>query len=957
MTGSTPLHFAAANGHASIVQILLTCGATPDKSDKNGMTPEALAEINGHIDVIRVLRVWEHLQATDPSMSIADTTSCQASEMDISENPNDEENRFPPFGSRKGKERAFSFASSVSESTTGQAVKLKHSLEGLLLRGRASRSGSVASVKPDLPSAVNIEEEAIVEDDASIKESVLRQHGDHQDSDAPELNRVSSTASGSSQPPPLVRVTSGPSEDGEIIGESPVDPAVADLGPAPSRHNPSTSGSSRRPSLPSIFEKAAHPGAAFRAAMRREHKEHNTKPPPIHTRQSPTSPGSGRFFNRPNSPSTDSTPTSAHGHGFFRGRTRHNESPKSKHGKYMSKHALVHLFKRSHSPPSRSPSPPRRDKTTPIDAEQIEEGMEKLRRASLDLDLRTSNSLSENERAVARLPVSAPATQTTFQADSIIPSLKPLTIDTSVASLSPSQSRDRTVVSVGERRTRSRQASEVIAPSPLANEWATSSDSDTASSVRIRRSKTEVIKSSFQFNPDYNRPVFHAHRSNPPSPLRLPGSTRARAVTSPSIPLGSPLRSASGTKLAGMGWDGPVDLRKVASVNQETKSRQEAAEHEGTSSKDGSRTTSQESIPLYEEPSEATDSDQTPQASDAASDIDTTPTKPSETVAGLLAESIKEEETIALSTNESTAPLSIEVIEPTPVNISDITQAVRKQGRYRGASIGSMSATTESSRVSTPPASLRMSSLNSDDEPRSPTYPLYTYPDSKTMPPPPPPSSVGGRSRGKSVSSISSNPSEILSYFQASTPGTSLTPQSTLSMGRFPPVPEHEVAHHPAPSRKVSNRAEAREAKRQAEDDVLQLAQLPPSLDSSRSLAAQLAAYGDSHALEQEFADRESARGGRKAKQSEDGDETSGWSGMSESESWFSANSGTDSAGGSGLRSEVSSKRSRRKGACPNAENLRAILMYSCTAHIRDPSTALTHRRTPIVIVEHQHDL
>ena len=45
---------------------------------------------------------------------------------------------------------------------------------------------------------------------------------------------------------------------------------------------------------------------------------------------------------------------------------------------------------------------------------------------------------------------------------------------------------------------------------------------------------------------------------------------------------------------------------------------------------------------------------------------------------------------------------------------------------------------------------------------------------------------------------------------------------------------------------------------------------------------------------------------------SEDGDETSAWSGMSEGESWFSANSGTDS--GSGMRSEVSSKRSRRKG-------------------------------------------
>jgi len=374
-----------------------------------------------------------------------------------------------------------------------------------------------------------------------------------------------------------------------------------------------------------------------------------------------------------------------------------------------------------------------------------------------------------------------------------------------------------------------------------------------------------------------------------------------------------------------------VDLRKVASLRQESKSRQEAAENESGISRDTSRASSQESIPKLDESSESVDSDQTPLASDANSDLDATPTKRAESLIEDQADVQVEAQTEVhaqvrrddLSTDvelhDSVAALSIEVTdtEPVPVDISEITQEVNKQGRYRGASIGSMSATTESSRISTPPgSSLRLGLVNSDDELRSPTFPLYAYPDAKMMPPPPPPSSIGGRSRGKSVSSISSNPSEILSYFQASTPGTSLTPQSTLSMGRFPPVPEHEVAHHPVPSRKVSNRAEAREAKKQAEDDVLQLAQLPPSLDSSRSLAAQLAAYGDSHALEQEFADRESARGGRKVVKREDidGDETSGWSGMSESESWFSANSGTESGEGSGLPSEASSKRSRRKG-------------------------------------------
>jgi len=912
-----------------VVQILLTCGAIPCKSDKNGMTPETLAEINGHTDVIRVLRVWEHLKATDPTLSVADGSSYQTSEFD------DDESRYASLRSRKGKERAFSFASNVSDSTTGQAVKLKQSLEGMFLRGRSSRSGSIVSTRPEAPpplvgldrlsgSAIQDETSPIELSTtlgATIPEGTGLEEEDENGGEA--LDRVRSAASGSSQPPPLVCVTSEHLVEAEALPTSPRKATVDHLGPAPSRHNPSTSGSSRRPSLPSIFEKAAHPGAAFRAALRREHKDHHT------TSQQAVSPTTSAF-DESSSPTT--APTSAessHGHGFFRGR---RDSTRSKHGhnKYMSKHALLHLFKRSHSPPSRSPSPPRRDASKPIDSGQIEEGIEKMRRASLDLDLRQSPSIGSDDAVPLRMPLSAPPTKTTFFVDSIIPPPIP-PIDPALIPL-PRTPTPREPSSPNVRRTRSRQSSDVIAPSPLANEWATSSDSDTPRSIgMIRRAKTEVIKSSSMSQPGSPRVALQDHRTNPPSPLRSP-AMRSRAVTSPSTPVGFVMRSASGTKLAGTGWGDPIDLRKVASLRHESMHR---LSRRYTGSDFEAFRKSSENASAYGERNEAEGEVQdeeksTPQASRS----DMTPTQ-ADDQDEIEAEAPANDKPAKINGRPS---LTVAITEPSYIDLAD-APAPRQQGRYRGASVGSASVTTESSRVSTPPgSSLRMSLVTSDDEPKSPTYASYVDDAKSMMPPPPPPSSTGstGRARGKSVSSASSIPSDMsLSYFNTSTPGTSLTPQSTLSMGRFPPVPEHAVAHHPVNRRKISNRAEAREAKQQAEEDVLQLAQLPVSLDSSRSLAAQLAAYGESVAVEMKFAKREkmdgsemsysgSAMSGRSGRS-----DRSGRSGMSasetEAESWFSANSGGGSSGEGSSRVQ-----SRRKGKLHDAGDQRLAHSQVC---------------------------
>ena len=57
-SGSTPLHFACANGHAPVVLTLLMHGAHPSRADKHGTTPEMLARQNGWIACADILHNW-----------------------------------------------------------------------------------------------------------------------------------------------------------------------------------------------------------------------------------------------------------------------------------------------------------------------------------------------------------------------------------------------------------------------------------------------------------------------------------------------------------------------------------------------------------------------------------------------------------------------------------------------------------------------------------------------------------------------------------------------------------------------------------------------------------------------------------------------------------------------------------------------------------------------------------
>ncbi|SCZ89313.1 BZ3500_MvSof-1268-A1-R1_Chr1-1g01099 [Microbotryum saponariae] len=56
--GSTPLHFAAANGHAGVIEILLQYGAKPNALEKYDLTPEMIAQQKGHLEAAQLLHEW-----------------------------------------------------------------------------------------------------------------------------------------------------------------------------------------------------------------------------------------------------------------------------------------------------------------------------------------------------------------------------------------------------------------------------------------------------------------------------------------------------------------------------------------------------------------------------------------------------------------------------------------------------------------------------------------------------------------------------------------------------------------------------------------------------------------------------------------------------------------------------------------------------------------------------------
>jgi hypothetical protein len=254
--GSTPLHFAAANGHLSIVRVLLEQGARPGAADKDGLLAEALAAANGHAACVALLRSWTASYGPNGLGHAGSSSGPGTAQAASTGAPS-------PSGS-----------SSSAQTTRGGAsggLRPQRSFEQL--------SSAAAGVKASLISRRN-QAIAKVSSNPNLKQLAVG---------SPDRTPPPSLPTTLSQRNQLQQWPSTPSvETAKARSPSPVNSAEAEeLGFASSMTLPSASPlppylsreNKRRPSLPSIFEKAAHPAASIRAALGVSSNNHGSSDP------------------------------------------------------------------------------------------------------------------------------------------------------------------------------------------------------------------------------------------------------------------------------------------------------------------------------------------------------------------------------------------------------------------------------------------------------------------------------------------------------------------------------------------------------------------------------------------------------------------------------------------------------------------------------------------------------
>ncbi|KAJ7125005.1 hypothetical protein C8R44DRAFT_128809 [Mycena epipterygia] len=138
-SGSTPLHFAAANGNTNIVTTLLLRGAHANRADKHGITPEMLARQNGWDECAEVLKSW-----------------ILNKDRDLRERQGPPEADEPvgvPMSRFASRDRDASGSFCDGETSTRRRIHMKRSMDTALSMLKGSSPGSTDALKPPLPSS------------------------------------------------------------------------------------------------------------------------------------------------------------------------------------------------------------------------------------------------------------------------------------------------------------------------------------------------------------------------------------------------------------------------------------------------------------------------------------------------------------------------------------------------------------------------------------------------------------------------------------------------------------------------------------------------------------------------------------------------------------------------------------------------------------------------------------
>lgn len=247
--GSTPLHFAAANGHIDAIRVLLEHGALPAAADGHGNLPSSLATLAGHAHCVELINAWVQeygpagLADILPGSSAMPTDAPHTVITPTSSAPQSPSRSTVGIRSRKSLDHISSAAAGVKAAIRSKRSNpsLKTAPSNPLLRG------VVESSKPSF----------------SVDDPMNRQRAD----------------SLGDKPSRLLRSTDVYSDlpDGQVTNTGAIGHADVGFSTA-TTPRPGAGESKRRPSMPSIFEKAAHPASSLRAALGSNSSKTNSAP-------------------------------------------------------------------------------------------------------------------------------------------------------------------------------------------------------------------------------------------------------------------------------------------------------------------------------------------------------------------------------------------------------------------------------------------------------------------------------------------------------------------------------------------------------------------------------------------------------------------------------------------------------------------------------------------------------